>query len=1240
MNPSPGILDALREGAGRVRVVAWLLLAGLPVVDATAASAPEWQSERGYRWARVAPARPAKTGFTPLASTATGVTFTNQLSDERSVANRNLLSGAGVAAGDVDGDGLCDLYYCGLDSDNRLFRNLGGWKFQDITAGASVACPGQDSTGAAFADLEGDGDLDLLVTALGNGLRLFVNDGRGTFSEETAARGVASRTGGMSMAMADIDGDGDLDLYVANYYPTTIRDRPTTRFQVQNLDGRPRIVAVDGRSTAAPDLTNRFALSPSGEVVEFSEPDDLFLNDGTGHFSRASFTEGRFLNEEGQRLQEPPRDWSLSVRFYDFTGDGAPDIYVCSDLFSPDRIWVNDGRGGFRALPRLAIRHTSSFSMGLDFGDLDRDGHSDLYVVDMVSRDLRNRKIQIAGLSPNFSPVGLIDNRPQQFQNTLHWNRGDGTFAEIAYYSGLEATEWSWQPVLLDVDLDGYEDVLVPTGMLRDFQNVDVGQHVEAAVASRKVSTSELVRLFDQYPGLHLDNLIFRNRGDLTFEEVGQSWGFATPGISQGMALADFDNDGDLDLAVNNLQMVAGLYRNDGDAPRVAVRLKGLRPNVRGIGAKIQVRGGPVIQSQEMVCGGRYLSADDTLRVFAAGSPTNQLTLEVTWRSGHRSVVTNAVANAIYEVEETSAVAFTPARPAAVSPFFADVSDRLGHAHHEQPFEDFAVQPLLPRRLSQLGPGVCWTDVDGDGWDDLVIGSGRGGSLAAYRNDGQGGFAAVAVPPFTTPLTRDATAVVGVISTNQPWLLVGSANYEDGLERGAMARTFDLKQRTVGDRLPGQRSSTGPLALADVDGDGDLDLFVGGRVIPGRYPEAASSFLFLNQAGTWQLDQRNVRLFANVGLVSGCVFTDLDGDGDPELVLACEWGPVRVFRNDQAAFTEATQELGLASYTGWWNGVTSVDLDGDGRLDLVGANWGLNQRYRATPEQPRRIYYGDYLGNGALPVVEACFDPALGYYVPERDLRMLTMGLPFLQGRYPSHNDFTAVSIDDFLGDLKPSTRTVEAATLASMAFLNRGNRFEAAPLPREAQLTAAFAVCAGDFDGDGHEDVFLSQNFFPTDLLSFRYDSGRGLWLRGDGRGGLRALSGQESGVLVYGEQRGAALCDFDHDGRVDLVVTQNGAATKLYRNIGARPGLRVRLQGPPANPPGIGAVVRLKHEDRFGPAREIHAGSGYWSQDSPVLVMGMPERATEVWVRWPGGRTTTTAIPPDALEVTLAGQ
>jgi len=1214
----------------------------LASVASGAEAEPQWHQANGARWRSLEVPPNGKTGFTLLAPQQTGLIFTNELDEASAAANRILENGSGVAVGDFNGDGRPDIFLCSLKGQNALFANRGNWRFENVTASSIIDATNQICRGAVFADIDGDSRLDLLMSTLGNGVLCFRNLGDGKFTNVTASAGTRTGFGSTTLALADIDGNGTLDLYVANYRAEDIRDR-----------SRVDVRMVNGKVEFAPALQGRLLLTPDG-LREFGEPDILYLNDGRGHFQTVDWTSGRFLNEQGNPLASAPLDWGLSASFRDMNGDGWPDLYVCNDYWTPDRIWINDGAGRFRAAPSAAIRHTSENSMGVDFADIDRDGHVDFFVMDMLARNLSVRKRQALAQTRMPADPGEILNRPQIMSNTLFHNRGDNTFEEIADFARVSASDWSWQPLFFDVDLDGYPDLIISAGHRLDIQDLDATVRIKALQhpwprnIDRKILqeafTREMIEHNRIYPQLENPIVAFRNLGNLRFEDVTGSWGTAQAGVHQGFALADFDGDGDLDFVVNNLNGPCGIYRNDSTSARVAVRLKGISPNTQAIGAKVTLIGGAIpAQTEEIVSGGRYLSGSDPMAVFGTGRTRMGMTLQVTWRNAKSVTITNVAANRLYEIDEASPTARSAipvgvrssAPVPSMRPIFEDVSGRIQHTHTENTFDDFERQPLMPRKLSQLGPGICWADLRGKGRDDLVIGSGKGGQLTVFYNDGSGNFEKAV--PDAAPVDRDQTTVLAFRGSGDSSILVGNANYEDGLRSGAAVTQHNLSRQISAELITAQESSSGPLALADIDGGGSLVLFVGGRVIPGRYPESASSQIYRQLNGRWQIDEANTRSLGNIGLVSGAVWSDLDGDGFPELILACEWGPIRIFKNSHGQLSDATAALGLQDQTGWWAGITTGDIDGDGRLDVIATNWGLNSPCHATPAEPLALYFGDFTGAGGVEMIEAEFDSARRALVPLDRLDFLGTRMPFLFERFGSFTKFSEATMDDVLKQWPARASVLTVRNLASTVFLNRTNRFEALPLPREAQFAPSFGVVVADFNGDGREDLFLAQNFFALPWERHRLDAGRGLLLCGSEDGQLRAVAAAESGLAIDGEQRGAAAADFDADGRMDLAVAENGAATKLFHNTGARPGLRVRLKGPPGNPDGIGATLRLKFGKGAGPAREIHAGSGYWSQDSAVTVMALPEKADQIWSRWPGGKEFATPLPENAREIEL---
>ena len=1202
-----------------------------------------WHQETGYRWRELSLAARGHAGFTQLTSKATGLKHSNDVDDEHAMANRNLLIGAGAALGDIDGDGRPDVFLASVERPAALYHNDGGFRFTDVTATSGIDTRGLATTGAVFADVDGDGDLDLIVGTLGGPLKLWLNDGKGRFADGTAASGLTGGYAVTTMTLADVDGNGTLDLYVATYKKRNALDAfpPQARAfdqVVKKIDGRYQVMDPwknEYRIDERPDL---------GGIVrsQRAEVDLFFLNDGHGHFTRVPIAGPRFSGEDGKPLAAESDLFTLAARFYDVNADGAPDLYVCNDFEDPDQFWLNDGKGNFRLAPPFSIRETSNTCMSVDFADVNRDGHVDLFTTDMLSPSLAARQRQVPTHTPLPKRVGLTPDQGQWMRNTMQLARGDGTWAQVADFAGVAATDWSWGSAFADIDLDGYEDLLVVNGHRWDIRDADTFERIRNSFPRIAWNREQ-----GEFPRLAARSVALRNNGDVSFRDVSREWGFGVDdAMSQGIALADLDGDGDLDVVVTRLDAPPVVYRNESNASRVAVRLRGASPNDQGVGAVVTVLAPSLpAQSRETTIGGLYLSGSDTQLAFATGRDS-LVTIEVKWRDGRRSTLRSVPRNRLYEIDQAGASSAGEASPApvdSVRPLFENATALLGgHMHVDSLFDDYRRQPLLPNRFSQLGPGVSWIDADGDGREDLVVGTGRGGTLAVLRNTGRSfallrGAGAAANWDLTTilpvPDGRGGTT-----------LLAGQSSYESSspsealrvpsvigyaLRAGAPAAPVTI--------APPESASVGPLALGDVNGDGALDLFVGARIIPGTWPFPAPSRLYLRTAdGRFVPDTANAKVLASLGLLSAALFADLDGDGWPELIVASEWGPVRILHNERGRYRNVTSERGMSGVTSRWIGLAAGDFDGDGRLDLVATSWGLNTPWTTSPERPYELVIANF-GTGGPGLVYARRDSLTGREMPLESFSRMGVVLPSIHERVASFADYSRLTVDEVLGSAIKTVGRVGATTFEHTLFLNRGDRFAAHALPRASQVAPAFGVVVADFNGDGREDLFLAQNFSPTDINTMRFDAGAGQLLLGDGRGGFRALGVREAGIAVLGDGRGAAAADYDADGRVDLAVAQNGAATTLWHNGRAAPGLRVHVNGGAGNPLGIGVQMRIVTGTSRGPVREVRAGGGYWSMDGAVTVLALPAGASALWVRWPRGREQIVPITPGQREVTL---
>lgn len=1199
----------------RVFLLAVLLLVGC-------SSEPErtWISFEGYQVRPLLSPIGTGTGFTEIPD---AIAFSNHISTSAFVDNRHVVNGSGVTIGDVDGDSLPDVFLAGMEHHSTLHRNLGRWEFQDITLEAGLGLVNSRATGGAFVDVDADGDLDLLVTSLGSGVQLFLNDGTGHFTDYTVEANLPQSGGATSVALADIDADSDLDLYVGFYKEATIKDIwPPEEITFERVV-EPVADSFAVREYWAKDYK---LIHQQGRLmrVELAEPDRILYNDGRGSFTEGSFTDGSFLDERGDPLTEVPQYWTLSVRFQDFNQDGYPDLYVCNDFESPDALWFGSADGTFRAASTLALRKTSQSTMSVAAADINADEHVDLFLADMLSSSYTERQRQHFVIPPEVLTMGDIRARPQEMQNMLLLNRSDSTYAEIARWSGVAATGWTWSSAFTDVDLDGWPDLLLTTGHAYDAMDAD------AQIAARSSRRPWREVLLD-FPDLDLPNIAFRNLGNTRFELVEEGWGLGVnPDVSHGMAMADLDEDGDQDLVINRLDGPVGVFRNDAEAERILVRLQGLPPNPTGVGALVRVvSDGLPPQNQEVIAGGEYLSSSDAARTFAYSSGA---VIEVHWPGGGFSRVDEVIPNSEYWIMQPSPQLKESTEHPPTEVLFKASS--TGLQHEETSYTDFARQPLLPHKLSQRGPALIAADIDSDGDEDLILGGGKGKRLQLSVNNA-GAFATKQyLGNSSTGDHAGMVALPGVV-----WAAVG--NYERTPEdAGDSSQILQVSFGGVETTYTLGTETPGPLALGDFTGDGFLELFVGGHFIPGQYPSVATSTIYRIREGELLRDDELSAPFENLGLVSGAVAADLNGDQQTDLALATMWGPVQVFHNrGSGQLVRMTRSLGLTDYVGWWNGVAPADFDGDGRLDLVATNWGQNVPY--DQNTPLRAYYGDLDQNSSMDLLEVQWTPDLDAFGLVQDFQTLTHALPILRQHIRTYREFSERSAEDIFGPVLSGAADHEVTHWQTTVFMNRESHYEAVPLAAEAQWSPAFAPVVGDFNGDGRIDLFLSQNFFAVASGYPRLDSGRGLLLLSNESHELIPQSAQHSGIRIYGSQRASVAADFNLDGRLDLAVTQNAGPVVYLENQSAEVGLRVELRTERANTFAIGANVRAQYRDgSFGPATAVVAGSGYWSQNSLFPLLTPRDGIKKVYVSWPSGADTTVVVHPNTQMVKIIQQ
>ena len=1074
--------------------------------------------------------------FELLDPKATGVTFVNQLPEKPEFNILNYLyyyNGGGVAAGDVDNDGLPDLFFTSNLGPDRLYLNKGNYKFEDITASAGVAGPDGWTSGVAMADVDGDGWLDIYVSGVdyltmhGRNV-LWINNGDRTFSDRTKEFGLEHVGYSTQAAFFDYDGDGDLDMYLLNNSTHTER----------GVSSRPQ----------------RYPRHPRAGDVLFRNDRDRFVD--------VSERAGIYGGVEG---------YGLGVVVSDLNVDGCPDIYVANDFQENDFLYRNNCDGTFTESIATSMGHTSRFSMGVDAADFNNDGRPDVVSLDMLPDREDILKTSANAESFNVHNLKLRAGYHDQYaRNALQLNRGQGRFSDIGYLAGVHATDWSWSALFADLDNDGHKDLYITNGIYRRPNDLDyinyIGNDAVQASLARGVSRENLT-LLAKMPQIPLPNYAYRNNGNLTFTNVADAWGLAQPGFSNGAIYVDLNNSGVLDLVVNNVNAPASVYRSHARETGnhyLTLALRGAGANTAGIGAKVMIKHRGVVQMLEQMPTRGFQSSVDPRLHFGLGPAERIDSLVIIWPDHRYQVLTNVAADRVITLSQQDAAGrYTYREGPAAQPLFADVTARVGvgFKHAEDTFYDYNREPLMPHLLSTEGPALAAGDVNRDGLDDFYVGGAKwqAGRLFVQRRDGT--FRATSENDRifgADSLAEDVDAALfDADGDGDADLYVVSGGNEFWGDSEALRDRLYLNdgrgnfQRAI-DALPVMFHNGSCVVPGDFDGDGDVDLFVGSRVVARSYGLAPRSYLLQNDGRGHFTDvtPEKAGALSEIGMVSSAVWTDYDTDGALDLIVVGEWMPVTVLRQENGRFVDVTARSGLAGSSGWWNSVAATDLDGDGRADLVLGNLGLNSYIRASRNEPARLYVRDFFQNGALEQILTFYKHGVSYPLAGRD--ELVRLMPQLRSKYPAYSSFGASRVEEILpaSELKEA-KVLEARIFATSVARNDGRGgFTLQPLPAEAQLAPVYASLADDFDGDGRVDLLLAGNFYGVTPVRGRYDASYGLLLRGTGDGHFEPADMEETNLVIEGQVRDMKLVR-QSDGSRLIVVARNDDKLQILRPL-----------------------------------------------------------------------------------------